>query len=41
MARIALLSRVVAKAGRGDELAAAFEPLFVQVEKEPETSFTR
>ncbi|MEV0826685.1 putative quinol monooxygenase [Nonomuraea rubra] len=37
MTQVALLSRVKAKPGKADELIAAFQPLFDQVEKEPGT----
>ena len=37
MPKVALLSRVEAKEGRGEELIEAFQPLFEQVDKEPGT----
>ncbi len=37
MPRVALFSRVKAKKGTGEELIAAFRPVFEQVEKEPGT----
>ena len=37
MPKIALLSRVKAKEGRGEDLIAAFRPLFEAVEQEPGT----
>lgn len=37
MSKVALLSRVKARHGKGDELIAAFRPVFEQVEREPGT----
>ena len=37
MPQVALLARVRAKEGRGNELIAAFQPLLEQVENEPGT----
>jgi autoinducer 2-degrading protein len=37
MPKVALLSRVKAREGQGDELIAAFQPLFELVEEEPGT----
>ena len=37
MPKVALLSRVKAKEGQGDDLIAAFRPLFDLVEEEPGT----
>lgn len=37
MAQVALLSRVRAKEGRGEELVAAFRPVFEAAEREPGT----
>jgi quinol monooxygenase YgiN len=37
MPKVALLSRCKAKAGKAEELIAAFRPVFEQVEKEPGT----
>jgi (4S)-4-hydroxy-5-phosphonooxypentane-2,3-dione isomerase len=37
MPRVALLARVKAKEGKGEELIAAFRPVFEQVDKEPGT----
>lgn len=37
MPKVALLTRIKAKAGKGDELIAASQPLFEQVENEPGT----
>ncbi|HEV2259863.1 MAG TPA: antibiotic biosynthesis monooxygenase family protein [Streptosporangiaceae bacterium] len=37
MPKVALLSRVKAKEGRGEELIAAFRPVFELVEEEPGT----
>jgi quinol monooxygenase YgiN len=37
MPKVALLSRVKAKGGQGDELIAAFQPVFELVEEEPGT----
>jgi (4S)-4-hydroxy-5-phosphonooxypentane-2,3-dione isomerase len=37
MPKVALLSRVKAKEGRGEELIAAFQPVFELVEEEPGT----
>src|SRR5437764_14791899 len=37
MPSVALFSRVKAKEGTGEELVAAFRPVFEQVEKEPGT----
>ena len=40
MPKVALLSRVKAKAGQGEELIAAFRPVFELVEQEPGTLLT-
>jgi (4S)-4-hydroxy-5-phosphonooxypentane-2,3-dione isomerase len=37
MPRVSLLAKFRVKEGKGDELIAAFQPLFEQVEKEPGT----
>jgi (4S)-4-hydroxy-5-phosphonooxypentane-2,3-dione isomerase len=37
MPKVSLLAKFTAKEGKGDELAAAFEPLIEQVRKEPGT----
>jgi len=37
MPKVALLSRVKAKEGKGEELIAAFQPVFELVEDEPGT----
>ena len=37
MAKISMLAKLKVKEGKGDELIAAFAPLFEQVEKEPGT----
>jgi quinol monooxygenase YgiN len=37
MPKVSFLAKVTAKEGKGDELIAAFEPLFEQVTKEPGT----
>ena len=37
MPRVALLAKFRAKEGKGDDLIAAFQPLFEQVDKEPGT----
>jgi quinol monooxygenase YgiN len=37
MSKVAVLARVKAKEGKGEELAAAFRPLLEQAEKEPGT----
>jgi quinol monooxygenase YgiN len=37
MAKVCLLARLVAQEGKGDELAAAFDTIFEQVQQEPGT----
>lgn len=37
MSKVSMLARLVAQDGKGDELVAAFEDLFRQVESEPGT----
>jgi quinol monooxygenase YgiN len=37
MSKVSMLARLVARDGKGDELVAAFEDLFRQVESEPGT----